>query len=426
MNNKASAFILDSYFFIPVENGFAALTAVIFVFSISALILSGFTFVSLREVTVTRNSSQSVKSYYAAESGIEDAVYRIVTAKQISSGEILAVGDATGTITVTASGPQKTIIVDGFSSLVYHRIIQAQITRVSTPVGFHYGIQVGDGGVTLGDGAQIIGDVFSNGDIKGAGKTKSTIQGTAQAATSSQISDIKVTVNAYADKLNDCTVSGNAYYFTSITNCTVATSTNQMAQKIATSSFPITPAEIAQWKTDAATGGTLSGYNVGNNQSASLGPVEIIGNMTLGNSVTLTMKGTVWVTGAVSFGNKDTLKLDQSFGSQSGLLLTDGAIDLGNSATLLGSGQSGSYFMLMSLAGPGDAITLGNDASSSVIYAPNGIIDIGNGLNVNEATGYGLNIGNSATVTYQQGLLNANFTSGPTANWVVQSWKEVP
>lgn len=404
------------------SHGFAALTTLIFVVSISSLIISSFAFVSLREVRIARAYSNSIRSYYAAEAGIEDAIYRFVSGKQIADGETIAVGNATGTISIVTLGSKKTITVEAISNNSIYRTVESMIAIEGTPVGFSYGVQVGNGGFELGDNSKIIGNVYSNGSIKGAGSAKSTITGTAQAV--GTIEYIRVDGSGYANILKDCSVGGTAYYKTSITSCS-ATSTSVLSQAPATLSFPISTEQINDWKADAEAGGSQGTTAIGNNKSVNLGPRKINGSLSVGNGSTITLTGTVWVTGSVSLGNNVTIQLASGYGSGSGIFMADGPISTGNTATLKGTGQGGSYLMIMSLYGPSDAIDIGNSATSSIFYAPNGIIDIGNGLNLREATGYGLRVGNNATITYEQGLLNPTFTTGPTANWIIQSWKEV-
>lgn len=402
--------------------GFAALTTLIFVVSISSIIISSFAFVSLREVRIARAYSNSIRSYYTAEAGIEDAVYRFVTGREIENGETIAVGNATGTISIVTLGSKKTITVEAISNSSIYRTVQSVIQIEGTPVGFSYGVQVGNGGFELGDNSSIIGNVYSNGTITGAGKTKSTITGTAQSAAT--IQDIRVEGSGYANILDDCYVGGTAYYKTSITGCT-ATSTTVLSQAPAAQPFPVSAAQIAEWKDDAEAGGTQGGLTMGNNANLTLGPKKIAGNLVVGNSATLTLTGTIWVTGTITLGNNAVIQLSSGYGANSGVILADGAVSTGNSASLRGTGQAGSYLLVVSLFGPTNAITIGNNATSSIFYAPNGIIDIGNGLALREVVGYGLRIGNNATITYDQGLLNSNFTSGPTASWVIQSWKEI-
>ena len=72
------------------------------------------------------------------------------------------------------------------------------------------------------------------------------------------------------------------------------------------------------------------------------------------------------------------------------------------------------------------AIDLHNNASGAIFYATDSMVWLHNGVNVSEVTAYKLHLGENAIVTYESGLLNAEFSAGPSAGWEVESWKEVP
>lgn len=377
---------------------------------------------TMGEQTMAREVARSAGSYYASEAGIEDATYRVKESLAYPASYTIAVASSTATVTVTPNGSARIVESVGANQNDVRRL-RANLVRSSTGVNFFYGVQVGDGGIVLGDNSSVIGNVFSNGDIAGNGVTKSRITGAAQAAGNHQIKDIRIDQNAAAARFDNCSVGGMASYVTSFTNC-VASSTQVSAAAPSPQPFPITQSQIDGWKAEASAGGALSGYSLGNNASGTLGPKKINGNITLGNSAVLTLLGTVWVTGTINFGNTDQIRLDPGYGQTSGVLIVDGAVDIGNTATFAGSGQMESHLMLMSLFGPGDALDLGNNATGAIFYAPNGIIDVGNGLTLYEATGYGLRVGNNGSITYQAGLANAQFSSGPGGSFIVTSWKE--
>ena len=117
---------------------------------------------------------------------------------------------------------------------------------------------------------------------------------------SSTITEIKVNQNAYAYSMDDCTVGGVANYVTTFTQCTAASGTVVMTQPIQAQSFPISQSDITGWENDAAAGGTQASYTIDNNNSASLGPKRITGDITLGNGATLTLTGNVWVNGTIN------------------------------------------------------------------------------------------------------------------------------
>ena len=59
------------------------------------------------------------------------------------------------------------------------------------------------------------------------------------------------------------------------------------------------------------------------------------------------------------------------------------------------------------------------------MYASNGTIDVSNNGTAKALTGYNVNLNNNAVITYDSGLANANFVSGPSGSWSIYSWKEV-
>src|SRR5487761_589763 len=154
-----------------------------------------------------KNVSYSQQAYYAAESGVEDAAYRVVNAMPHASSYNLAVGSANAAITATTVGPSTTIESDG-SQQNRIRKIETVFTITSSQVGFNFAVQVGSDGLSMGNGSSIAGNLFSDGDIDGPGDSKASITGTAQAAGSSTLQGIKVNGDAYGNSLQDCEVGG--------------------------------------------------------------------------------------------------------------------------------------------------------------------------------------------------------------------------
>jgi hypothetical protein len=72
-----------------------------------------------------------------------------------------------------------------------------------------------------------------------------------------------------------------------------------------------------------------------------------------------------------------------------------------------------------------DAIEVQNTSSAPIYYAPHGSVEIHNSAALKEVTAYKLEIRNSATVTYDSGLANVNFSSGPAGGYEIIHWKEV-
>lgn len=171
---------------IEMNKGAAMMLVVFFFMFISLTILIGIITPVIREFKISTDNFNSKKSYFIAESGIEDIMYRIKNNMDI------------GTI-----GDERTLFIDDFYFPVPVNMTdlvggKKQITIVgdvnsnqravdvvlSTDVGvsFNYGVQVGAGGITMTGSSGVDGNVYANGPIIGGGST--FISGTAISANS--------------------------------------------------------------------------------------------------------------------------------------------------------------------------------------------------------------------------------------------------
>lgn len=172
--------------------------------------------------------------------------------------------------------------------------------------------------------------------------------------------------------------------------------------------------------------------------TTNLGPKKIACDMDI-NTAVVNLTGTLWVAGNLTIQNSAVVRLDPSYGANSGLIIVDNpanrsagsVLDVKNSAQILESGTSGNYVMAVSrnnsaeTGGGTDAIEVQNTSSAPIYYAPHGSIEIHNSAALKEVTTYKLEIRNSATVTYENGLANVKFSSGPAGGYEVVSWREV-
>lgn len=277
--------------------------------------------------------------------------------------------------------------------------------------------------VSIGGGAyaHTISNTTVNGSVEATIFTNSTTNG-----------------NVTADNISSCTISGNAAYNIK-TSCAIGgteTSPTSIPDPPPLLSMPISQGNIDQWKADAVLGGTIAGdYTVSSN--VSLGPKEITGNLVMtSNNKTLTVTGTLYVHGNIDVSNGSTIQCGAAYGSNSCVIINDGWIHTSNNGTFSGSGTAGSYLlMLTTLACNGvpasgcthhdGAIDVHNQATGVIFYAANGMINLHNGVTITEATAYKLRLDNTAVVTYESGLADARFTSGPSAGWSISGWKEI-
>lgn len=192
--------------------------------------------------------------------------------------------------------------------------------------------------------------------------------------------------------------------------------------------LPIPTETIAAWKNEAEAGGTYAGsYTLTNNASATIGPLKITGDLDISNEATLTLTGTVWVQGDIQLSNDCTVQLDAGYGQHSGVLVTDSNVQVSNDCVFYGSGEEGSYMMLLSdrNATGENVMTISNDSIGVIYYASRGRLHLSNDAAAKEATAYGITLDNDATITYESGLQDITFTSGPSGGWEIRSWQEV-
>lgn len=243
--------------------------------------------------------------------------------------------------------------------------------------------------------------------------------------------------NAAAHTVTDSSVAGNLYCQTgSGNNKNCDTSQSDPAPQ----NFPISQAVIDGWKIDATTGGTINGnYNI--TQDTSLGPKKINGNLSMTSpNKTLTVTGTIYVTGNIDISaNGSSIKCALSFGENSCVIVADGWIHIDNNGNFSGSGTAGSFLFLISDSScdgsnsnpPCDtadhyaAIDLHNNGQGAVYYATKGLLNLHNNVNITAAAAYKIDLSQGAAVTYDQGLINQNFVSGPSAGWDIEGWREV-
>lgn len=227
--------------------------------------------------------------------------------------------------------------------------------------------------------------------------------------------------DAYSHTVNNATVRGNNY-------CQVGTGNNKACNTTLADpvevAMPISDQNIEDWKDAAVAGGTLTGNYSLSGSTGTLGPKKILGDLMVQNNATMTVSGTLWVTGNVNISNNATVRLASGYGSSEGVIIVDGTVSIGNNANFLGSGTSGSYVMILTTSNSSSAINLQNNAGAVILYASNGTINVSNNAGAKSVTGYSVNLSNNAVITYDSGLANANFSSGPSGSYNVSSWKE--
>ncbi|MGE5540798.1 MAG: choice-of-anchor R domain-containing protein [Bacillota bacterium] len=239
------------------------------------------------------------------------------------------------------------------------------------------------------------------------------------------LSGVQIGGTAWAHAMSNCTIAGDAKYQT-ISGCTVSGTQTVVSTDASPAAMPISDAQITDWESTAANGGTIAGnYTITGSQS--LGPKKIDGDLTVNGTLYLT--GPVWVKGNVTFGNNSGLIVSASTGNNGAIIIADypggeatkGIVTLSNNMTISGNGSASSYPMILSTNTGSSAITMNNNSTSVILYAPDGTVTVSNNATANQITAKTLNLSNNTTVNYVNGLQNQSFSNGPGGSWTYVS-----
>ncbi len=227
--------------------------------------------------------------------------------------------------------------------------------------------------------------------------------------------------SVHANTINGITVNKDAYYQV-LTNSIVKGSQYPGSSDPTPIAMPISQANITDWQNEAANHGVISTTDI-SGCPTTLGPGKITANVTLDNNCTVTVTTPVWITKNLTFGNSTILKMASSLGSSSGTVIVDGTTLFQNSDDLLGTGSTGSYLTLLSTYNSQSngiaAINTGNSSITGILYAPYGTIVLANNASFKESVAWQINMGNNSMLTYDSGLINTFFSSGPGGSFTI-------
>ncbi len=430
------------------QKGFAALVITLIILAIMFGIAMPLIVLVLGQQRIVGDLTKSNQAYFAAEAGIEDTLLRLSKRMNWSTPYSFNIGKGTVEIGISDFiGGSRTITAKGNVS---NRIKKVSVVYgVSTEkIAFHYGAHVGRGGMIMEANSKIIGNVFSNGSVACSDplETAFITNSLIVARNGQKIERLEIgepglpTDEAHVHICSSSTVHGTLYYVSpglggSKGDCVADDGFQEHPNIIEERLLPISDTQIQVWEDEASCDNDpaciyVGDYTIPIGVSESLGPLKIEGNLALGNNATLKMTGTVYVTGNIIINQNATIELDPNYyGVLSGIVIADGKITVENNATIEGSGQPGSYTMLLSTNSSLDkddaAIHVKNNAMGAIFYTTDGIIRLGNNMKIREATGYKLYLDNNAEIEYETGLEDTTFTSGPGGSWAIISWREI-
>jgi len=411
------------------QSGAAMLISIIFFLFISLAIISGLVSPSIREFKNANQNLNSKKSFFLSESGSEDASYRILKHKSVSANETITLDSNSVTTVITD-------LVNNIKQIVSHGDVFSfqRETKLTLKNGrniiFKHGTQAGQGGFVFQNNSHVNGNLYSNGDI--IGSNGAYITGNAYVAgNTGLISNMRIGYNgtgdAHAHTIMNSTVTGTLY-------CKNGSGNNNPCNTVESDpvarDMPVTDLDIATWENDAISGGTTYGNTIISSPT-SLGPTEIVGNLTVNSLLTIT--GTIYVTGNIIINS--TVKLDTSYGANSGILISDGYIIINNGVVFKNSGTSGSYILFLSksicdvsmLSSPcngNNAIQVGNTSTISIVSAQNGTVYFSNNAGVKKVVGNKILLKNNVGINYGGEMTNVDFTNELPDSWMIGSWGE--
>ncbi|OGG40280.1 hypothetical protein A2118_02250 [Candidatus Kaiserbacteria bacterium GWA2_50_9] len=162
-------------------------------------------------VHAERFSFASAQAQALAEAGIDKAVYELNQSAGYSGESEIALGNGTYNVSIASiDGNTKRVTATSYvpnsTNPTAKKVVQATIGIDASVVSFNYGVQIGQGGVTMSNGSRIEGNIFVNGSISGSG----TITGDATVAMGTDpIANQQWTVQNSSFNLGDIAANAN-------------------------------------------------------------------------------------------------------------------------------------------------------------------------------------------------------------------------
>ena len=370
---------------ICVKSGAAMISAMIIFLAVSLSIMVSASTLSTSEALRHDDFVNSEVSYYRAEAGVEDLIYRIKKGLPFDAAvENVLIGGVTTSVSLVSAANAWTIVGTATTSGVA-RTMNVQLTRGSG-ADFAYGVQVGDLGLGMGSNSNVKGSVYTNGSITGASNSK--IEGSASAHLTITTPDPQVTGT----------------------------------KSVGVPELPMPAQDPTTWKAQAESGGVLVGNQTFTGDSY-LGPKKIVGNLIVDG--TMRVKGPIYVTGTLEVKNGKQMKADASVGSAGAVVVVDGTMTFKqNSTANPNSADPRGFLLFLGMAAAGDGAVVENSSDiKAVIATPSSRVHLGNSQ-VSVISGRGVTLDNSAEVEYEFGATHPTFSGGPSGGWKVSSWTE--
>ncbi len=428
--------------------------ALLTIVTISAFTLAIITAVSVIATTLISNATThraTEQVFYAAESGLQDALYRIGVNSGLQTPNCSEL-NPTYTISVNGEDVNVCIVASGFK-----RILTAWATNVPTNItrkltvtasvqtftgGFDFAAIAGTGGFILDQQTTINGGsgkgVFSNNNVVGNNQT--TIIGNLSifggpttpsfptACADPCLKDISsISGDVHSRTIDNATISGGIWTNSPINGAKAFDYPNPIL-------YPISPSDIATLINSIPSANVILGSTVTGNYTIN-GNYSVSGDVFLGNNESLTVNGNIlYIDGDLTLGANSSqpfsLRIKSDIANQNSLIvIVKKKIVINNNNNILGSGNEKSFVLLISRKGNDgeNAIESSNNSSAAIFFAPDGIIVVKKG-SISNATAYKIHLEQQTSITYNNNLPYFNIPpSGSTTPPLVDptSWQEL-
>jgi hypothetical protein len=453
------------------QKGQAALLIIFVLGMISVLIGISLVKTGYAESVMGRTTADSAQAFYAANSGVEEAVYKIETLSSFGNpgpdSFILDIAGGTAEVTVYGNDDTRTIESTGTYDK-YFRKLKVVVQNTQTMPGFVSAIHAGNGGVELRNNTEVKGkdgvpgNVYSKSYIKGAkndytastGECKnssSAIYGSAWAVDyigklANNDSGVCVSATASATLLNQCFVKENQYSPNPPSADCPSTGSWEYLDSVPVRELPDLGVDrVKNYLTSR--GDVYNGDCVitgSNNPSHCLNGTDTVGNIIIdGNvvinpnsGVTIKLSGPVWITGSLEI--KSNSRIIPESTSLSQITVVDGTITSNSNVTYSKNVNAFLLFVSTYVSGSdptsasfcdNPAVTLSSNNESVLFYSMVGCVNVDTGTAVGgfkgALLGEAIRVSNNTVIEYDPDLQTAIFGLTNTGGWQVLSFKEL-
>ncbi|KPJ86144.1 hypothetical protein AMJ57_00005, partial [Parcubacteria bacterium SG8_24] len=367
------------------RRGLALISAAVMVTVIFALGVSLISYM-LSSRRAAKFFETDVNTLQYAEAGIQKALYCLNAESGVNCGGTygddyagetnVPFGDGQFTVTLTGSGSDRQVTSTGRSADGQKTTLKVALIKMSAPyldTYFDYAMMVTNYLIINNNAAIIDGPIYSEVSVECGGQADIR-HDVIVALQDGRINQCTIAGDGFADRIQRSTVAGNCFYDYSLYLSTCGG--YALSGRPTPSRQDLPTFDIAYWRQQAESGGIIEG-NYSPTAGERMGPIRINGNLTLGNGIDIIMDGPIWVVGNITAGENATITLDASFGQYGSVLLADapgqenfkGTVNLDSNVAINGSGEEGSWVLVVSTSNISPSIYIKNNATGVLYYA---------------------------------------------------------